>query len=406
MIKNPTYKLLASLLMLALTAGLTLTACTSIDDNPVTNPTADADDENHDYVDGNEEGAPEDPLGDFMAHFTTTTDADGHTQPGAYGQALDEADPTVLSIGAESAEEAEQTFRHWVTDTLHLLTVAPGNLVYTPTTPDGQRQGTIYFNRSSDCLARITFGDDLPHDEVSEIRFIDRRLWPDNGETLFTVGREYVFMRSGDHRFFVDVENLQVYKDEAYSMKCYRCVDDGGEGRPALLWCSSYIKWGAYSYDTNIESQNVSSIIHGGSGYGMWNTKTKGNGTWVRSVWNSKKGMGDGHVLPNLSSLEEISLYIQRNSSILDKYYGNSWDMRDDIFWSNDHCKSGLSFHFYGFIMGQHKKDHWRAYTHLGRWSEVAHVKIGNWNVRANDLKAEPFYLWDADQSINSEWWK
>ncbi|MBR2290773.1 MAG: hypothetical protein IJ868_00465 [Prevotella sp.] len=34
MIKTPTHKLLASLLMLVLTAGLTLTACTGIDDNP------------------------------------------------------------------------------------------------------------------------------------------------------------------------------------------------------------------------------------------------------------------------------------------------------------------------------------------------------------------------------------
>lgn len=387
--------------MLAATAGLTLSSCAYNDDNPVTDPTAEYDDD-HDRVDDDVNTAPEDPMGDFMARFISTTNEEGNTQSAAYGQALDDADPTVLSIGVESLEVAEEMFRIWATDSLHLLTVSAGNLVYTPTTPDGQPQGTIYFNESSaDCLARITFSDDVPHkDEVSEIRFIDRRQWPDNGDTMFTIGHEYVYMSSGSD-YFCDVENLQKFTGDLYDVHRYRCVDEGGEGRPALLWCYDCGEWGSYSYDANIECQYIrGGTLKYGTYYGMWNGSVKGEGNWVRSVWNKEKGKSDPDVTPNLSSLKEVSLWIQRNNRFLNKYFGSSWNKSNDIFWARDHCKSGFSFHLYGYIMGQRKEGHWRSWTTKGRWSQVVRAAILPDIVRPNDQSGYVSYVSSSDITV------
>ena len=132
--RNYRFTLLPSLLMLACAAGLMLAACTSNDDNPTadisTTPIDDTE-EPGDYTGDGTFVAP-DGLAWFMGHLVQT-DSEGLLVGYVYGKPLDEADPTVLSVGVASAEEAEDIFRSFVADTLHVVSVAPGTVTYSPT---------------------------------------------------------------------------------------------------------------------------------------------------------------------------------------------------------------------------------------------------------------------------------
>ena len=219
----------------AVLAAMTLAGCTDSDDNPVAEPTNPI--EEVEYL------APEDPLGDFMANFFTTDEEGNTVQVG--GESLDEADPTVLSIGVASLEEAELMFRTFVTDTIHLESYVEGNITYSPVSRNGEQQGEIYFTAGGDgCIARVTFSDDIPQENVSEIRFIDEKLWPNNAtESPFVAGTEYVMLRAyrskTDKWFKFLMETREavaagIHPKAATSVPML-CVHAGGQGKSAIF---------------------------------------------------------------------------------------------------------------------------------------------------------------------------
>ena len=356
------FHVLLTSVMLAATAGL-ITACTAIDD-PVSNPT---------YEEEDVYEAPEDPLGDFMAYFTTT-DSLGNTVLGGYGEALDEGDPTVLSIGVKSLEDAEDLFRMFVTDTLHLTSYVAGNLTYTPVSRDGKQQGEINFIAGADgCIARVTFSDDIPQDLVSEVRFIDKKLWPNNAESPYIVGHEYLLMTAepisskGEwHNFLVDMAKVT----EKINGFLLLCIDNGDHGgcltffRYKYLFGSSKGKFIPLSY----RHDGISTVAWKDPQYcyGVWLTKIKGEGEQIRAVGNLKANTSDW-ALPGIEDLEHIHKTFGDDGikNVIDKEALDYW------FWSDDYNKKGLTFNLYAWNFSTGKSDYWRAYTHLGLLSEM-----------------------------------
>ena len=357
------YTLLASA-MLAATAGL-ITACTAIDD-PVSNPT---------YEEEDVYEAPEDPLGDFMAYFTTT-DSLGNTVLGGYGEALDEGDPTVLSIGVKSLEDAEDLFRMFVTDTLHLTSYVAGNLTYTPVSRDGKQQGEINFIAGADgCIARVTFSDDIPQDLVSEVRFIDKKLWPNNAESPYIVGHEYLLMTAepisskGEwHNFLVDMAKVTENINGGFLLLCIDNGDYGGSltfFRYKYLFGSSKGKFIPLSYRHDGETW-VQSSQSGYWTYGFWTTKVKGGGEIIRNTCNYDDNTPD-YALPSLAQLQKIhnTFGDEGIKNVIDKEALDYW------FWTDEYNKKGLTFNLYAWNFSTGKSNYWRAYTHLGLLSEM-----------------------------------
>lgn len=258
------------LLASAMLGAMSLTSC-SVDDNPVIEPTNPI--EEVVYL------APEDPLGDFMANFFTT-DEEGNTVP-VCGESLDEADPTVLSIGVASLEEAELMFRTFATDTIHLESYVEGNITYSPVSRNGEQQGEIYFTAGDDdCIARVTFSDDIPQDEVSEIRFIDEKLWPNNAtESPFVAGTEYVMLRAyrskTDKWFKFLMETREavaagIHPEAAKSVPML-CVHAGGQGKQAIFLRYKYVIANDFKYaKLTYTSETRYEYAENQWGYGMW----------------------------------------------------------------------------------------------------------------------------------------
>ena len=359
------FHVLLTSVMLAATAGL-ITACTAIDD-PVSNPT---------YEEEDVYEAPEDPLGDFMAYFTTT-DSLGNTVLGGYGEALDEGDPTVLSIGVKSLEDAEDLFRMFVTDTLHLTSYVAGNLTYTPVSRDGKQQGEINFTAGADgCIARVTFSDDIPQDLVSEVRFIDKKLWPNNAESPYIVGHEYLLMTAepiysnGEwHNFLVDM--AKVPENMNINGFFLLCIDNGDYGgsltffRYKYLFGSSNGKFIPLSYRHDGETR-VQSYQSGYRAYGFWTTKVKGGGEIIRNTCNFDDNTPD-YALPSLAELQKIhnTFGDEGIKNVIDKEALDYW------FWTDEYNKKGLTFNLYAWNFSTGKSNYWRAYTHLGLLSEM-----------------------------------
>ena len=189
--KSFRFTLLASVMLVA----TALMGCTSIDDNPVVPTTVHQDGDDSDGPAEYLRPVAADGLAAFMENIIRR-DSLGEFASYGYGKPLDEADPSVLSVGVESLEEADGIFRSFIADTTNYVSICTGNITYMPHDSLGNKQGEIYLTAGGDgCIARITFSDDTPIDRdlVSEIRFIDKKLWPDNDAPRFIVGHTSVY---------------------------------------------------------------------------------------------------------------------------------------------------------------------------------------------------------------------
>ena len=323
----------------AILAAMTLAGCTDSDDNPVaesTNPI-----EEVEYL------APEDPLGDFMANFFTTDEEGNTVQVG--GESLDEADPTVLSIGVASLEEAELMFRTFVTDTIHLESYVEGNITYSPVSRNGEQQGEIYFTAGGDgCIARVTFSDDIPQENVSEIRFIDEKLWPNNAtESPFVAGTEYVMLRAyrskTDKWFKFLMETREavaagIHPKTATSVPML-CVHAGGQGKSAIFLRYKFVMDNEYDYDyvtytSKFPYANTEDPKQ--LGYGMWVNGLYGwTDNWsifrlanLEERFTEDKDLG----LPTANQFEQIHAYLEELGglqTVLKSYEGTARDWHD-----------------------------------------------------------------------------
>ena len=99
-----------------------------------------------------------------------------------YGEPLDESQPDVLSAPVGSYATAEKIFLSWVAPG-KTATKVDGGYDYNLTDAEGKAQGSVSFRAVEDggrVIARMTVAEGTELAEVSEVDFIDSKLWPEN----------------------------------------------------------------------------------------------------------------------------------------------------------------------------------------------------------------------------------
>ena len=155
------------------------------------------------------------------------------------GKALDESQPDVISIPVLDYGEAEKIFLGWVAPDKEAIKV-DGGYDYNLTDAEGNAQGSVSFRAvdgADGAVACMTVAEGTGLKLVSEVRFIDAGLWPENDETLEVKAGEiyeledYVLSWSGSL-------TLTFNKPELKSLPFY-CIQGNTEGKEGILvWLS------------------------------------------------------------------------------------------------------------------------------------------------------------------------
>ena len=123
----------------------------------------------------------------MFQNYIVMTDDEGNFVEHVYGKVLNEADTTIVSIGADNVEEARKIFERWLAFEPNVQETAPNVLTYYPKDEDGEPQGEIYFTPVNDdptCTARVTYSAETPLRHFKQIDFIPRSLWPENDQAI------------------------------------------------------------------------------------------------------------------------------------------------------------------------------------------------------------------------------
>ena len=158
-----------------------------------------------------------------------------------YGEALDESQPDVISIPVADYGAAEKLFLTWVAPKKE-ATKVEGGYDYNLTDMNGQAQGSVSFRSvagEAGVLARMSVAEGTDLKQISEVNFIDSKLWPENaayekfeaGKIYYRVGAVLRWTSSG---LFSNTFNG--YKTDLLPFYCIQGNTDGQEA--ILIWIS------------------------------------------------------------------------------------------------------------------------------------------------------------------------
>ena len=282
-------------------------------------------------------------------------------------------------------------FRSFIADTTNYVSIGTGNITYMPHDSLGNKQGEIYLTAGGDgCIARITFSDDTPIDRdlVSEIRFIDKKLWPDNDAPRFIVGHIYAYAEDwtkwnnrGDNvqGLFVDITDADVkdqgsddhYRSHEVGVK-FLCVRDESYGNSAMLFWASRKKY-AYEWD-RVYSYNSQKWA------GVWfndNTDTY-FGKFYKNEVRINQIQGEW-IIPRepdrshnctIEELKTISECLNKDWDKFVKVYGSN-RLDDTWYWSSEQAWGPATFRLWAYNLKKGKQDYYRAYTNYWHLSGV-----------------------------------
>lgn len=162
-----------------------------------------------------------------------------------YGKPLDESQPTVISVPVDDLAEAEEIFLGWVAPDKEVTTV-DGGYDYNLTDAEGNAQGSVSFRAVEGevgVMARMSVANGTDLKMVSEVKFIDADMWPENARgTLYRTGEVYWI----DDYFLTWTYNGTFLFQPSYTLNtpekspllfyCLRGHDKSGEA--ILVWLS------------------------------------------------------------------------------------------------------------------------------------------------------------------------
>ena len=155
-----------------------------------------------------------------------------------YGEPLDESQPDVLSAPVGSYATAEKIFLSWVAPG-KTATKVDGGYDYNLTDAEGKAQGSVSFRAVEDggrVIARMTVAEGTELAEVSEVNFIDSKLWPENAAPWETVKEGDVLhtwdgILTWEDGFFIKTGRVAYYTlqgntDGKVGIQVHLCPDD------------------------------------------------------------------------------------------------------------------------------------------------------------------------------------
>ena len=166
-------------------------------------------------------------------------DEKGEVVRRVYGEPLDKSQPDVLSAPVGSYATAEKIFLSWVAPGKEATKVDDG-YDYNLTDEDGKSQGSVSFRAvkgGGSVIARMTVAEGTDLAEVSEVNFIDSKLWPENAAPCQKVKEGDILniwdgILKWENGFYINQSKsiayytLQGNTDGKFGIQVYLCPDE------------------------------------------------------------------------------------------------------------------------------------------------------------------------------------
>ena len=320
-------------LLLSMTVvAMPLTSCDSDDENE--NPPQETKDPHDPTSDSDQVPVEAFDALEYLQGSLVVVDKNGEVVRRVYGTVLDESQPTVISVPVADYAAAEATFLGWVAPGKE-ATPVDGGYDYALTDADGAAQGSVSFRPATGeegLVARMSVAPGTDLKQVSEVRFIDSDLWPENIRySSYTKGEVYI-LDDYSLRWTTDETIWETllgadtewdFQGRDYQQMPFYCIQGNTHGEEAILiWLSPdenyagahpfvhhYVNPEAYKYlPTVAEAQKVLDIFNDDirfwnkmlaemdkrnllwSGqYGIFSFWTTGNDEFLLNEYNSEK---------------------------------------------------------------------------------------------------------------------
>ena len=157
-----------------------------------------------------------------------------------YGKPLDPSQPTVISVPVNDFADAESTFLRWVAPGKE-ATKVDGGYDYNLTDRDGNPQGTVSFRAvegEAGVKARMDIAPGTDLKQVTEVKFIDAELWPENAAYQRVERRKIYWMEDYELRWSDSGPYTLDLHVEKKKLPFY-CLQDNANGKEGILvWLS------------------------------------------------------------------------------------------------------------------------------------------------------------------------
>ena len=176
----------------------------------------------------------------WLQRNLVVVDADGEVLRRVYGKPLDPSQPTVISVPVNDFADAESTFLRWVAPGKEATKVDGGH-DYNMTDRDGNPQGAVSFRAvegEAGVIARMNIAPGTDLKQVTEVKFIDAELWPENAAYQRLEKRKIYWMEDYELTWSEGgpyVLDLHVEK----KLLPFYCLQDNTNGKEGILvWLS------------------------------------------------------------------------------------------------------------------------------------------------------------------------
>lgn len=174
----------------------------------------------------------------WLQRNLVVVDTDGEVIRRVYGKPLDASQPTVLSVPVYDFADADSTFLRWVAPGKETTKVDGGH-DYNLTDRDGNPQGAVSFRAvegEPGIIARMSVAPGTGLKQVTEVKFIDAELWPENAAYQKLKRRKIYWME--DYELKWTGSGRPVFHVEKKSLPFY-CLQDNANGKEGILvWLS------------------------------------------------------------------------------------------------------------------------------------------------------------------------
>ena len=176
----------------------------------------------------------------WLQRNLVVVDADGEVIRRVYGKPLDASQPTVISVPVYDFADADSTFLRWVAPGKETTKVDGGH-DYNLTDRDGNPQGAVSFRAvegEAGIIARMSVAPGTGLKQVTEVKFIDAELWPENAAYQKLERRKIYWMEDYELTWSEGGPYTLDLHVEKKSLPFY-CLQDNANGKEGILvWLS------------------------------------------------------------------------------------------------------------------------------------------------------------------------
>ena len=173
-------------------------------------------------------------------HITNLMTHNNNVIRRVYGKPLDPSQPTVISVPVTDFADADSTFLRWVAPGKE-ATKVDGGYNYNLTDREGNPQGAVSFYAVEDepgVIARMDVAPGTNLKQVTEVKFIDAELWPENASYQRVERRKIYWMEDYELRWSEGGPYTLDLHVEKKKLPFY-CLQDNANGKEGILvWLS------------------------------------------------------------------------------------------------------------------------------------------------------------------------